>query len=33
MKYEPITKLSLKSQPEFTERWVQDRIAENPQIL
>ena len=33
MKYEPITKLSLKSHPELTERWVQDRIAENPQIL
>ena len=33
MRYEPITKLSLKSHPEFTERWVQDRIAENPQIL
>ena len=33
MKYEPITKLSLKSHPELSERWVQDRIAENPQIL
>jgi hypothetical protein len=33
MKYEPITKLSLKSHPELTERWDQDRIAENPQIL
>lgn len=33
MKYEPIIKLSLKSHPELTERWVQDRIAENPQIL
>ena len=33
MKYEPITKLSLKNHPEFSERWVQDRIAENPQIL
>jgi predicted transport protein len=33
MKYEPITKLSLKTHPELNERWVQDRIAENPQIL
>ena len=33
MKYEPITKLSLKNHPEFSERWVQDRIAENPQML
>jgi hypothetical protein len=33
MKYQPITKLSLKSHPELTERWVQERIAENPQML
>jgi len=33
MKYHPITKLSLKSHPELTERWVQERIAENPQML
>ena len=33
MKYEPITKLSLKNHPEFSERWVQARIAENPQML
>jgi hypothetical protein len=33
MKYQPITKISLKSHPELTERWVQDRIAENPMIL
>ena len=33
MKYEPITKLSLKNHPEFSERWVQDRIAENLQML
>lgn len=33
MKYQPLTKLSLKNHPEFTERWVQDRIAEHPQIL
>ena len=33
MKYEPITKLSLKNHPEFSERWVQDSIAENPQML
>ncbi len=33
MKYEPITKLSLKSHPELNERWVQERIAEAPQIL
>jgi hypothetical protein len=33
MKYQPITKISLKHHPELTERWVQDRIAENPMIL
>ena len=33
MKYQALSKLSLKSHPELTERWVQDRIAENPQIL
>jgi hypothetical protein len=33
MKYQPITKLSLKSHPDLTERWVQERIAENPQML
>jgi hypothetical protein len=33
MKYQPITNLSLKSHPELTERWVQERIAENPQML
>jgi predicted transport protein len=33
LKYEQITKLSLKSHPVLTERWVQDRIADNPQIL
>lgn len=33
LKYEQITKLSLKSHPVFTELWVQDRIADNPQIL
>lgn len=33
MKYQPLSKLSLKSHPEPTELWVQDRIAENHQIL
>ena len=33
MKYQPITKISLKHHPELTERWVQERIAENPQML
>jgi len=33
LKYEQITKLSLKSHPVLTEHWVQDRIADNPQIL
>ncbi len=33
MKYQPLTKLSLRAHPELSERWVQDRIAENPMIL
>lgn len=33
MKYEKITKLSLRNHPSLTERWVQDRIAEDPAIL
>lgn len=33
MKYEKIEKLSLKAHPEFNERWVQDRIAEDPSLL
>jgi hypothetical protein len=33
MKYQALSKISLKSHPELTERWVQDRIAENPQML
>ena len=33
MKYQALSKISLKSHPELTERWVQERIAENPQML
>lgn len=33
MKYQPLTKLSLKAHPEISERWVQERIAESPVIL
>lgn len=33
MKYERLTKLSIRSHPELSERWVQERIAEDPSIL
>jgi hypothetical protein len=33
MKYQALSKISLKSHPDLTERWVQERIAENPQML
>jgi hypothetical protein len=33
MKYERLTKLSLRDHPQLNERWVQDRIAEDPSIL
>jgi hypothetical protein len=33
MKYQALSKISLKSHPELTERWVQERIAESPQML
>lgn len=33
MKYEKITKLAMLGHPELTERWVQERIAEDPSIL
>src|SRR5438270_4270316 len=33
MPYVKFTKLSLKSHTEYSERWVQDRIAEDPSIL
>lgn len=33
MKYEKLTKLSLRNHPTLTERWVQDRIAEDPALL
>lgn len=33
MKYEKLTKLSIRSHPELSERWVQERIAEDPAIL
>jgi hypothetical protein len=32
-KYVKFEKLSLKSHPELSELWVQDRIAEDPTIL
>jgi len=33
LKYEKLTKLSIRSHPELNERWVQERIAEDPSIL
>ncbi len=33
MKYEKLTKLSIRSHPELSERWVQERIAEDPPIV
>jgi hypothetical protein len=33
MKYEKLTKLSIRSHPELSERWVQERIADDPSIL
>ena len=33
MPYVKFEKLSMRSHPEFNERWVQDRIAEDPSIL
>lgn len=33
MSYVKFEKLSIKAHPEFNERWVQDRIAEDPSIL
>ena len=33
MKYEKLTKLSIRNHPELSERWVQERIAEDPAIL
>jgi hypothetical protein len=33
MKYEKLTKLSIRSHPELNERWVQERIASDPSIL
>ena len=33
MSYVKFEKLSIKVHPEFNERWVQDRIAEDPSIL
>ena len=33
MKYQKLTKLSIRSHPELSERWVQERIAEDPSIL
>lgn len=33
MKYEKLTRLSIRNHPELSERWVQERIAEDPSIL
>jgi len=33
MKYQALSKISLKSHPDLNERWVQERIAESPQML
>lgn len=33
MKYEKLTRISLRSHPELNERWVQERIAEDPALL
>src|SRR2546425_13128637 len=33
MKYEKLIKLSVRDHPELNERWVQERIAEDPSIL
>jgi hypothetical protein len=33
VKYEKLTKLSIRNHPELSERWVQERIAEDPSIL
>lgn len=33
MKYEKLTKLSIRNHPELSERWVQERIAEDPSIV
>jgi len=33
VKYERLTKLSIRDHPELSERWVQERIAEDPSIL
>jgi len=33
LKYEKLSKLSIRSHPEPSERWVQERIAEDPSIL
>ena len=33
MKYEKLTKLSIRNHAELSERWVQERIAEDPSIL
>src|SRR5436305_13021222 len=33
MNYEKLKKISLRDHPESNERWVQDRIAEDPTIL
>jgi hypothetical protein len=33
MKYEKLTKIWLHDHPQFSERWVQDRITEDPSIL
>lgn len=33
MDYVGPERISVKNHPEFIEKWVQDRIAENPSVL
>ncbi|MDA3949415.1 MAG: hypothetical protein PF508_09320 [Spirochaeta sp.] len=33
MNYEKLTKLSIRNHAELSERWVQDRIADDPALL
>lgn len=33
MKYEKLTRLSVRSHPDLSERWVQERIADDPALL
>ena len=33
MRYEKLNRLSIRRHPELSERWVQERVAEDPAIL